>query len=694
MARTPETSESTRPLWPRRAVVTAGMPYGNKNLHFGHVGGVFIPADFFARFLRDRIGRENVIFVSGTDCYGSPIMEGHRKLVDAGEDAGSLTDYVQRNHDAQERTLASFEIALDLFAGSALPPAAKIHRQTTAEIIERLAAEGVLERRSTKQFFDPVAGQFLNGRQVTGRCPIQGCKSEKAYADECDLGHQFEPEELIAPRSALTGEVPELRPVDNIYFDLPAYTQYLKDYAHELEADERVRPVVVKTMEEWLGAPQLYIQTKFREAFDAVEDRLPPHTVIEAEGNKGSFTVAFPSWRERDEAHEVLGEAGVRFRSGKALVPLRITGNISWGVPVPDECGCSGLTCWVWPESLWAPISFTRTVLALAAEEQPSRYASTDWHDWWCSEEAHAYQFIGQDNIYFYGVAQPALWEALGCGMRQSTLVANYHVLYMGKKASSSSKTPPPPAAELLEHYDAEQLRAHFLSLGLGEKPVSFSPKAYDTRETGKNPDGTPLLARDDKRGIDPVLKEGALLTGVFNRLARSCFYGIAERDGDEAPYRTGCIPAGGASPSVMQAAREAVAAFEDAVYRFEFHHALGVCDGYLRAANKRWSDASKAAKELAKSAAAPTERAAADEAMLQALRDAWQELRVATVLMHPVVPAGCERICKAFACNPDEFFSWKRILDTMDEFTDALGEQPGTHRVEALPPRFDFFSF
>ena len=64
--------------WPARAVVTAGMPYGNKPLHFGHVGGVFVPADAFARFLRDRIGRDNVRFVSGTDCFGSPINEGYR----------------------------------------------------------------------------------------------------------------------------------------------------------------------------------------------------------------------------------------------------------------------------------------------------------------------------------------------------------------------------------------------------------------------------------------------------------------------------------------------------------------------------------------------------------------------------------------------------------------------------------------
>ena len=83
MAKKPLT-QADRPVWPRRAVVTGGMPYGNKGLHFGHVGGVFVPADFYARFLRDRLGRENVIFVSGTDCYGSPIMESYRKLREGG----------------------------------------------------------------------------------------------------------------------------------------------------------------------------------------------------------------------------------------------------------------------------------------------------------------------------------------------------------------------------------------------------------------------------------------------------------------------------------------------------------------------------------------------------------------------------------------------------------------------------------
>ena len=103
---------------------------------------------------------------------------------------------------------------------------------------------------------------------MIGRCPIQGCKSEKAYADECDLGHQFEPEELIAPKSALTGETPELVPVDNLYFDLPSYTEYMREHTERLAADPTVRSVVSKTMQEWLDAPRLFIQVKFRDEFE------------------------------------------------------------------------------------------------------------------------------------------------------------------------------------------------------------------------------------------------------------------------------------------------------------------------------------------------------------------------------------------------------------------------------------------
>ena len=241
------------------------------------------------------------------------------------------------------------------------------------------------------------------------------------------------------------------------------------------------------------------------------------------------------------------------------------------------------------------------------------QHSSLDWRDWWCSDDAQIYQFIGQDNIYFYCIAQTAMWEALGWDLTQSTVSACYHLLYMGKKASSSSQTPPPPADDLLNHYTCEQMRAHWLSLGLSEKPVSFSPKAYDTRVTGKDKDGNEVTARTP---FEPEAPSGTVeVTFEFDT------EGLAE--GDELvvfeKVRNGCIPAGAASAAVVEAAEQAALAFEQAMYKFETHRALAVCDGYLRAANKRWSDASKAANKL--------EGAEANAALTQALIDRKADL-------------------------------------------------------------------
>lgn len=664
-------------VWPRRAVVTAGMPYGNKPLHFGHIGGVFVPADAFARFLRDRIGKDNVRFVSGTDCFGSPIDEGYRKAVENDGFSGTIAEYVMGNHERQAATLAAFDVEPDIFEGSGIGHAGDVHQELSYAIVEGLAETGHLSLSPTLQFFDEKAGTFLNGRQVVGRCcPVQGCKADAAYADECSLGHQYSPADLMDPVSTVTGTTPVMKPVNNWYFDLPAFSGFLKGYVAQLEQDEETRGIVPSTIVEFLGPPVIFVKNEAYEEYVALAESLPPHVFREAEKGKASFEIEFDSIEDRDAAREVLEKSGIRFRTSKTLVPFRITGNIEWGVKAPAIDGVEGLTIWCWPESLWAPISFT-----IAANDAMGLPRET-WRDFWCSDDSCAYQFIGQDNLYFYGVAQPAMWEALGSRgvfggpdakpLRQSRLVANHHLLFGKTKASSSGDVKPPTGEQLLEHYTAEQLRAHFLALGLDQKSVAFSPKPFDPRLSEEQ--------RDDPRVADPALKEGALLTNVFNRLARSCFY-------ESKNNFDGYMPLGKVSPDVVQAAKDALSEYDSLMHKVELHSIMQLADSFIRYANKHWASRIKEAADA-------EDEGREDAAALrrQALVDSYYLLRVCTLMMHPIVPRGCEAICDYMDFDEDEFFSWNYDFDGNDELCSASEIDDARHQVCELPPKFDFF--
>ena len=644
-----------RPNFPKRAVITGGMPYGNKTLHFGHVGGMYVHADVFARFLRDRIGKENVVFVSGTDCYGSPIAEGYRKKVEESY-TGTIEDYVMENHNNQEKTLKDYEISLDLFGASGLLDTKDVHQQYSNEFIENLYKNGWLDKLTTKQFYDPKYKCFLNGRQVIGKCPIENCQSEKAYADECDLGHQYMPEELIDPKSTLSGETPEMKDVGNWYFRLTDFNDLLKEYVEDIKKKPNVRRVVSETMEESLGAPVIYIQEKFLEQYLSIEDKLPEHTNSDLENIKNSFIVTFNKLEDREKACPILTNASIRYRTGKTLVPLRLTGNIEWGVKAPklsedDE----DLTIWVWPESLWAPISFTKAYFKRKGMPED------EWKKYWCDNEAGIYQFIGQDNIYFYGVAQMPLWMAQqgkdnltihpkNGDLMLSTLVANHHILFLDKKASSSGSIKPPMAADLLEYYTAEQLRAHFISLALGNKSVSFMPQPLNPEANTSEP--------------DPVLAQGNLYTNVLNRLVRGCFYTCQK-------YFDGVLPYGEVSEEVKRNAEKTILNYENHMYRFELHQIINDLDSYIRNASKFWAKNSKD-----------------EENIRQTLIDAFYMVKVATVLSHPVVPTGCEKTCEYLNIDPDKFFSWDNIFADIYD----LVEDKQNHKLKTLMEKEGFY--
>ncbi|HEX3021932.1 MAG TPA: class I tRNA ligase family protein, partial [Lachnospiraceae bacterium] len=285
-----------------------------------------------------------------------------------------------------------------------------------------------------------------------------------------------------------------------------------------------------------------------------------------------------------------------------------------------------------------------------------------EWEKWWKSPEAEVYQFIGEDNIYFYGVAEMGLFMALQDGtpsvnppngqMHLPHLIANNHILFLDKKASSSSDIKPPMALELLNHYTAEQLRIHFLSLGLSTKSVSFQPKVYMDEQA---------------EGVDTVLKEGNLLTNVFNRLVRSCFY-TAQK------YYDSKIPEGGVSAEILVESKETILEFEESMYNHEFHTLTYILDTYIRNANKYWVNNMRDA-----------EKNDNHELRTRVLIDSFHYVRTATTLLHSIAPTGCEMIRDYLGASKD-IWNWEFIFEPLSHFIDS------TKNLKFLEPRIDFF--
>jgi methionyl-tRNA synthetase len=287
------------------------------------------------------------------------------------------------------------------------------------------------------------------------------------------------------------------------------------------------------------------------------------------------------------------------------------------------------------------------------------------WKEWWCSKESKVYQFMGEDNVYFYGPAEMAMFMGRQGSnptsdppegqLQLPELVVNSHILFLDKKASSSGAVKPPTAEELLNYYTAEQLRAHFLGLGLGIKSVGFQPK--------------PLNPRAGEKDGDPVLREGNLLSNVFNRSVRSCFY-TAQK------YYDGRIPVGEVSREVLEESKRTVLEFERLMSRFVFHQVTNLMDTYLRNINKYWA---KNIKEA--------ENNNDDALRLQTLVDTFHMVRTAAVLMHPIAPEGTEMI-REYLNLGEEFWSWDSIFEPVYSFMD----NPYEHRLKFLEPRVDFF--
>ncbi|MBL7810716.1 MAG: methionine--tRNA ligase [Bacteroidetes bacterium] len=200
--------------------VTAALPYANGPVHIGHVAGVYLPADIYVRYLRN--AGKDVLFICGSDEHGVPITIRARK------EGITPQEVVDRYHEIIGRSFRDLGISFDIYSRTS----SETHKQTASEFFKDLYNKGVFTEEVTEQYFDADAGQFLADRYITGTCPV--CANENAYGDQCEkCGSTLSPMELKNPRSALSGNVPVLKPTKNWFLPLDKLqTSFLNDYIH------------------------------------------------------------------------------------------------------------------------------------------------------------------------------------------------------------------------------------------------------------------------------------------------------------------------------------------------------------------------------------------------------------------------------------------------------------------------------
>ena len=223
---------------PKRYTVTAALPYANGPIHLGHLAGVYVPADVYVRYLRQK-GRD-VVFICGSDEHGVPIT------IKARREGVTPQQVVDKYNKIIKDSFAEFGISFDNYSRTSAP----VHHKTASDFFRKMYDAGQFTEQESEQYYDPEAKQFLADRYITGTCPR--CGNEGAYGDQCEkCGSTLSPSELIDPKSALSGATPELRKTKHWYLPLEQYETWLRQWILEgHKADWK--PNVYGQVKSWL----------------------------------------------------------------------------------------------------------------------------------------------------------------------------------------------------------------------------------------------------------------------------------------------------------------------------------------------------------------------------------------------------------------------------------------------------------
>lgn len=272
------------------------MPYANGPLHIGHIAGVYVPADIYVRYLR--MAGKDVVFVCGSDEHGAAIT------LKAKKEGKTPQEIVDEFHTINKKSFADFGIGFDIYHRTSDP----LHHKTAQEFFLKLNAKDSFTQKTTEQYFDEEAQQFLADRYITGTCPK--CGFENAYGDQCEnCGSSLNPRDLIEPKSTLSGSKPILRETSHWFLPMENHEVWLKDWIEKGELDGK-------------------------KLHDPSE------------------------WKK-----QVIGQCKSWIDGG--LQPRAMTRDLDWGVKVPLE-GADGKVLYVW---LDAPIGYISATKAWADAE-------------------------------------------------------------------------------------------------------------------------------------------------------------------------------------------------------------------------------------------------------------------------------------------------------------------------------------
>ncbi|MDY9917390.1 MAG: methionine--tRNA ligase [Proteiniphilum sp.] len=204
----------------KRTLITSALPYANGPVHIGHLAGVYVPADIYARYLR--LKGEEVLLIGGSDEHGIPIT------IKARNEGVTPQDIVDRYHTLIKKSFEEFGITFDIYSRTT----SDIHKETASDFFRTLYDKGEFSEQESEQYYDEEAGQFLADRYITGTCPH--CGNEKAYGDQCEqCGTSLSPSDLINPKSTLSGSKPVMRKTKHWYLPLDRHEAWLRQWILE-----------------------------------------------------------------------------------------------------------------------------------------------------------------------------------------------------------------------------------------------------------------------------------------------------------------------------------------------------------------------------------------------------------------------------------------------------------------------------